>query len=448
MTQLRALARSDLGRRLAVATVTSGIVWASGTMATFAVGVVLARWLGPTGYGVYGSAIAIVTLLAVPAQLGLPLLATREVSATRGRGTSAEVAAIGWWFTGLVVVASTALALALWLFKGLLPLDPAIRSAIPAVSILLPALALSGLAAGLLRGQERVVTSQFLDVLLRPLAFLAALLAWSHPLGSTQALGAQVLATMFIAVLGFFLFFRRLPMRISGGAGRLRGWTAAALPMALMEAMRAIEGGYAVLIAGHAASIADAGLLRVAIASSILVSLPISLQSIVTGPFLARAHADDEPERLGRIVAASTVFMSAMVACALLVLAVIGQWAIPFAFGQAFAPAYAPLMILGANHLLAALIGPSVMLLSMTGDERIVARAYIVSVLSAVVAAFLMTPMFGVAGTAASMLVATAIRGVMLNRHAHRVLGIEPSLWGAAKVFAGLHASGNPGWKR
>jgi O-antigen/teichoic acid export membrane protein len=439
VTKLRALARSDLGRRLALATVTSGVVWGTGTLATFAIGVVLARWLGPVGYGVYGSAIAIVTLLAVPAQLGLPLLAMREVAATRGQGSAAQVATIGWWFTVIVGAASAVLAISLWLLDGLLPVAPAIKATIPTAAALLPALALSGLAAGLLRGQERVVTSQLLDVLLRPLAFLAALLTWTHPLGAIQALGAQVVATMSIALLGLALFFRGLPLTIAGGARHLRSWTAAALPMTLLEAMRALEGGYAVLIVGHSASIADAGLLRVAIASSVLVSLPISLQNIVTGPFLARAHADGEADRLARIVASSTIFMSATVAAALLVLAMVGRWAIPFAFGDSFGPAYAPLMVLGANQLLTAVTGPNVMLLSMTGAERTVARVYIFSVLSAVIAALLLTPLFGVMGTAASMLVATAIRGVLLNRHAHQALGIQPSLWGAIALFARLH---------
>lgn len=435
MTRLRALTRSHLGRRLAFATISGGLIWALGTLATFAVGVVLARWLGPSGYGIYGTAIAIVTLLAVPAQLGLPLLATREVAATQGQGSPAAVAALGWWFVAIVVAASATLAACLLAVYAVLPMGSVIKQAIPTAALLLPALALSGLAAGLLRGKERVVTSQLLDVLVRPLAFLAALLAWSSPLGPTQALSAQVMATGLIAVLGLGLFFRHLPLTARGGVRRLRGWTAAALPMTALEAMRALEGAYPVLIAGFAASIVDAGLLRVAIASSVLLLLPISLQSIVTGPFLARAHADGEHERLARIVAASAAFMSAAVAATLLVLALVGRWALPFAFGDAFAGAYAPLMVLGANQLLSALSGPAIMLLSMTGHERVVARAYILSVLSAVAAAALLTPLFGVVGTAASMLVATAIRAVVLNRHAHQALGIAPSLFGAIKVI-------------
>ena len=414
------------------------MIWAAGTLATFAVGVVLARFLGPAGYGIYGSAIAIVAMLAVPAQMGLPLLATREVSSLRSHGSPAKVSALGWWFAAIVMAASLILASALWLLKDMLPFDATVRSAIPAAAGLLPALALSGLAAGLLRGQERVATSQLIDVLLRPFVFLTALLAWSQPFGAKQALGAQVVATTSIALIGLALFFRGLPFTMAGAAHRLRGWTAAALPMTLLEAMRALEGAYPVLIAGHAASIVDAGLLRVAIASSVLVSLPISLQSIVTGPFLARAHADGTPERLAKIVAASALFMSVATAAALLVLAVIGRWAIPFAFGAKFSAAYVPLMVLGLNQLLAALAGPGVMLLSMAGHERTVARSYIASVLVAIAAALTLTPLFGVVGTAASMIVATAIKAYLLNRHAKHALGIDPSLLGAIKVFGGL----------
>ncbi|WBO20815.1 lipopolysaccharide biosynthesis protein [Sphingomonas abietis] len=444
MMRLRALTRSDLGRRLALATVSSGIIWAAGTAATFAVGVLLARRLGPAGYGVYGTAIAIVTLLAVPAQFGLPLLSTREVSAARVRGRADEVAALGWWFAAIVAGASLFLAGGLRLANDVLPLAPPIRPAIAAAALLLPALALSGLTSGLLRGRERVITSQLLDVLIRPLVFVAALLAWSQPLGPSQAIGAQVVAAGTIALIGFVLFFRGLPLTMSGGAVRLRTWSAAAFPMTLMEAMRALEGSYAVLVASYVASIADAGLLRVAIASSVILQLPISLQNIVTAPFLAGAHAAGETRRLAQIVAASTLFMTGGVAAVLIVLAVAGRWALPFAFGQGFAGAYVPLMILGGNQLLSAMIGPNIMLLSMTGHERIVAQAFIASVLAGVATAAVLTPIFGVTGTAASTWVVTAIRGVLLNRHARQTLGLSPSLLAAIGQFSRHGGSARP----
>lgn len=433
--QIATLLRSGLGRRLAIATISSGAVWAAGTAATFVVGVLLARRLGPSGYGVYGTAMAVITLLSVPAQLGLPLLATREVSATRVRGRPNDVAALGWSFTAMVIAVSILLAVMLRLAVGLLPFTPAIRHAITSATGLLPALALSGLTTGLLRGQEQVVGSQLLDVLLRPILFIAALMLWSYPLGPSQALTAQTIAAGTVALVGLVLFFRDLPLRATGGALHFRRWAASSLPMTLLDATRALEGSYAVLIASYAVSITDAGLLRVAMASSVIASLPLSVQTIVTGPHLASAHAASEHARLARIVAASTLFMTAAVGVVTLMLSLMGRWAVSFAFGSGFAGAYAPLLVLSGNQFLAALLGPNIMLLSMTGEERIVARTSVVAAVAAVIAAILLTPIFGVVGTASSALVATTIRGVVLNRRARQRLGISPSLLGSAELF-------------
>jgi O-antigen/teichoic acid export membrane protein len=435
LTRLRGLTQSSLGRRLATATMTSGAIWAAGTMATFSVGVVLARQLGADGYGIYGTAIALVTLLAVPAQLGLPLLATREVSSARVRGRADEVAALAWWFALAVGVTSLLLATALWVCAEALPLAPSLRPALTAAAILLPALALSALATSLLRGQERVVTSQLLDVLVRPLVFVTALLVWSQPLGAPGAIGAQTLTAVGITTIGFALFHVRLPRAAGRSPPRLRAWTAAALPMTLLEAMRALEGTYSILLASYAASITDAGLLRVAMACSAVVSVPISLQNIVVGPFLASAYAVGERQRLAQIVAGSTIFMTVSVGAATLAVAVVGRWMLPLAFGADFVGAYWPLLVLSCNQLLAAAFGPSAMLLSMTGHERVVARAFMASVMAAVATGLVLTPLFGAVGAAASILVATIIRAGILNRFARQTLGIKPSLLGTASLF-------------
>jgi O-antigen/teichoic acid export membrane protein len=437
LRRLHGLARVGLGRRLAVATISSGAIWAAGTLATFAVGIVLARWLGPAGYGIYGTAIAVVTLVAVPAQLGLPLLATREVSAARVQGRPEAAASLGWWFVLTVVVASITLAALLWAAARLLPLVPALRPALTVAAALLPALALSGLAAGLLRGQERVVASQLLDVLVRPLLFVAVLLAWAGPLGVPQAIAAQTVAAAAIALAGILLFFHRIPLSHGRAAPRPRAWAAAALPMMLLEAMRALDGSYGVLVASYAASLTDAGLLRVALASAMIATVPVSLQNIVVAPFLAGTHAAGETQRLARIVAGSTVFMTVAVGAVTIVVAVAGQWALPLAFGAAFAGAFWPLLVLCLNQLLAAVLGPGIILLSMTGHERVVVQAFAVSVVAAVATALLLTPRFGAIGTALSTIVATAIRGAMLNRAARRRLDVEPSILGAAGLLAG-----------
>jgi O-antigen/teichoic acid export membrane protein len=139
--------------------------------------------------------------------------------------------------------------------------------------------------------------------------------------------------------------------------------------------------------------------------------------------------------------------MTVTVGAAFAGLAILGHWALPFAFGAGFVGAFGPLMVLGVNQWLAAMSGPGIMLLSMTGHERTVARAYITSVLMAVAAAIVLTPLFGVTGTAASMIVATVVRAVMLNSKSREALGLEPSLLGALKIVGHLRRHSTIGVK-
>src|SRR5690606_23744752 len=63
----------------------------------FLVGVQLARGLGAEGYGIYGVAMSIITLLTVPTEFGLPQLLTREVAAAQALGQWGKMHGILRW---------------------------------------------------------------------------------------------------------------------------------------------------------------------------------------------------------------------------------------------------------------------------------------------------------------------------------------------------------------
>lgn len=429
----RRLPAAGLGRTLIRATLASGAVWAAGTLVTFAVGAVLARSLGPAGYGVYGTALAVVTILAVPAQLGLPFLATREVARARATDRADEIAGLARWFTIAVAGASLVLGIALGVAPRVLPLAPELRGALAAAALLLPLLALGSLAGGLLRGDGRVVANQAIDVLVRPVLFLLALggVFAAARIGAATAILAQCVAATLVVIIAMALFVRRVPRASTRSGHALRMWVGAALPLMILEALRAVDGNYGVLIASARASIPDAGLLRVAVSAAAFVLVPVSLQNIVVAPYLARAQAQGAHDRLARIVAGSTLFMTLAVAAATIVLAIAGHWAIEAAFGAAFGPAYVPLLILSLAQLVGAVFGPSVTLLCMVGEERVVARVFALSMAAALAIAWVATPRYGINAIAASSVVAAIIRGVALRRRARQRLGLDVSLLGA-----------------
>lgn len=84
--RLRTLPCGDsLKAQLIRGTLGSAGIQAANRILALTLGIVLARALGVTGYGVYAYALAIMSLLMVIAEAGVPTLLMREVAASHGR---------------------------------------------------------------------------------------------------------------------------------------------------------------------------------------------------------------------------------------------------------------------------------------------------------------------------------------------------------------------------
>lgn len=428
--------RSDLAHRLVGATIGSAGIWAAGTLATFAIGVLLARPLGPEGYGVYGTALAIVSLLGVPATLGVPLLATRELAAAQARGDAAALAGHRRWFPRLVV--ATAIGTAALLLVGLALLGgviaPHVRATLAWSALLVPGLAACTLGSAMLRGLGEVVAGQALDVLARPVLFLAGLgvVTLTVPLTPEGAVVTQAAASMLAAAAGFWWLGRRWSddVRRAVPAHQLRLWSASAWPLAVTEGFRVLEGSYGVLLVSALATTYEAGLLRVALASLALCVAPISLQNLIVAPYLAEAFARGRFDQVQRIAAGAALFMTATVGAVTLAFVVAGPWLLRVAFGEAFEPAYGPMVLLCLAQWLTAWAGPSTTLLAMVGEERSVAAAMALVTAVGVLVTAPLALGHGAMGAAIGYLVANALRTVLLNRRIHRRLGIRASVLG------------------
>src|SRR5438045_2244419 len=81
----------------------------AGLVSGFALGVVLARVLGPAEFGIYGLVTTVSLLAVTVAQLGTPQLAVRELSVRSARGDWAGVKAILFRFGRATMIASTVL---------------------------------------------------------------------------------------------------------------------------------------------------------------------------------------------------------------------------------------------------------------------------------------------------------------------------------------------------
>lgn len=427
--------RSGLAHRLIGATIGSSGVWATGTLVTFGIGILLARPLGPEGYGVYGTALAIVSLLSVVATLGIPLVATRELAAAKAQGDAAALAGHRRWFPRLVL--ATSLATAAVLLLGLLLLGPVVaprvREVLVWAALLLPGMAACTLASAMLRGLGDVVMGQTLEVLVRPLLFaagLAALYLLAVHLTPERAMITQCLSTATAAALGFWWLGARWSedVRTAVPQRALRRWKASAWPLAVMDSFRAVEGNYGVLLVSALSTTTEAGLLRVALASLALCVAPISLQNLIVAPYLSEAAAQARIQQVQRIAAGSALFMAAAVGAVTLFFVLAGPWLLPTVFGAGFAPAYRPLVILCLGQFVTAAAGPGVTLLAMLHAEKAAARTFAVPTLLGAASVVVVAPLAGATGAAAVMLASSILRAAMVRQAVWKHAGIRISV--------------------
>lgn len=424
--------RSGLGRQLIDATIGSAGVRIAGMAVTFLVGVQLARYLGPGGYGVYGTVMAISALLIVPAQFGLPQLITREISVAQARRANDEITSVLLWFTLSVFVASIAMVLVgvvgfhFWMGG----IKSNLASAFYWGLGLVPLFALTNLGASALRGVHHVVKAQAFEALLRPAVFAILLFAAASNdfvMEATTALSLNILAALLTLVICALVIYRVMPRSATRPASpkHKRYWMASAIPFAGTEILRVIDGNFGILLLGILVQVEDVGFFRVALATAAFIAFPSTVFNLIVMPYVAKMHAEQDRRRL-QWLASTSAFIS--FTCTLFLTLIIYFFGVPLiaaVFGKAYTPAWTTLVVMGTAYTVNAFFGICATILNMCGRERIVTLAYALGLVLSAPLAYVLVGDYGIVGMAIAMLSSELFKGAMMWQLTRRSFGID-----------------------
>lgn len=156
---------------------TAGVRAAHGILG-FATAIVLAKMLGPSGYGTYAFVMALVGFVTIPSELGVPGLAVREIAASNTRKDWGYMR--GFIIRSHQMIGAMSLVLAVLGAAGLLlfggHLDPVRVKCMWLALLLIPLLSLGALRSAMLRGLRKVVLGQLPEQVIRPIAVLLMIL--------------------------------------------------------------------------------------------------------------------------------------------------------------------------------------------------------------------------------------------------------------------------------
>jgi len=334
------------------------------TLLNLVLSIVLARSLAPEGYGIYVFAFSVMSLLAIPVQLGLPTLLIREVAryqyAERWdllRGIlmrSNQVVLLLFLGVGLTA------ALVLWLLAD--QMSSVQLSTFAWALLLLPLIALNRLREAALQGLRRVVIGQLPEKFLLPVLLMMALGVAVLTVGLTPplAMGIYCIVSGVVFIIGAAMLLRALPReaRITRPRFDTPAWLRSLLPLSLLAGLHTINGQTDIFMLGILATKGEVGLYRVAFSGAALVIFTLTAVNAVLAPHIARLYSAGDDVRLQRLVTQAvrwTTIAALPVAGAFVLF---GGFFLDVFFGIAYKPARSALTVLCIAQLVNVLVGP------------------------------------------------------------------------------------------
>jgi O-antigen/teichoic acid export membrane protein len=433
------IVRGDSLRRLTRRGAGSLLVQLSSLGLGFVLSAILARALGADGYGIYSYVFALITVLSVPAKLGLPVLIVREVARNRAQECWGALRGIIRWSN--VMAGSFAILLAgVGIAVALLVSDRFTRTQLTTFAwalVLVPPMVLGEMRGAALRGLGRVVQGQLPERVLRP-AFLILFCALFFTLPAHErlrpdsAMALHAIAALLAFTTGAFLYLRVRPPETKAVRPeyRHRAWLRSAWPLALAAGMQVLSSNTDIIMLGFFEPADQVGIYRAAAQCAALVGMSLIAINQVVAPEFAALHARGDKERLQRVATGASRGILLMAAPAALILIVFGDEILRLLFGPEFAAGRVPLALLVLGQVSNAVFGSVAMLLNMSGHEIRTARGVLIAQVFNIIANLSLIPPFGSNGAAAATAMTVTLWNGLLWYDVRRNLGINSSAFG------------------
>ena len=373
-------------------------------------------------YIVFGT----MTVLAGFGRLGLDRMLTRELAVAQAAGRDGDVRRIlGRGLRQVTLTsaaASAAMAAAAHPFSAWILHKPDLAAPLMLGALTLLPQNLGAAAGGALSGLHRIGLSQMVYSWLPPALF--CLVALAIPLDVERALLLNAAAYGIVALIGGALLMRTTA-RAGGVPGPMPALLRPGLSLFTLELNQLCISGAPTVILGMTADSRQVGLFALAWRVSLLANVLVSSITGLVSPRFARFHARGDQSSLSRTAAQAVGF-----GLGLSVLPVAAMLAVPSLLlglvGKGFTDGEGTLRILAVGQLGAACFTAMPELLGMTGRLADLRRVNLLSLVTLLAAAVMLTPWLASDGAAIATALAILVNGAAAAWAAHRALAITP----------------------
>jgi O-antigen/teichoic acid export membrane protein len=390
--------------------------------------------LGLESYDLWATAVSWLSIAAVFSVLGMNMLVVQRLPAARVASEFSLMRGLISWTGARMLAAGLACGLVLFVSRDLLSMSrPALAPILLVVALMVPVRASALHLQAVLRGLKHPLVSQVPLMLVRPFALLLALVALSAAgmTWSPQRLALVWLATLVLAWVVGRLWLMRLTepqLRDAPSSVVEPKWSGLVVQFfALQLAGMVLTQADPAMLAAFSTP-GEAGLYAIADRLSILLLFAQIAVNVVIAPLISQLHASgDNNELQGALIVAARGIAAFTLPAAIFML-LFGPWLLAL-FGDDFVQAHSALNWLVLGRTWAALSGAVVLLLVMSGHQKIALKILLGSALGKLSLNVVLIPSLGAEGAAISTALMLAICNSWALFEVHRRLGLSSSVF-------------------
>lgn len=416
----------------------AGSAWILGArVAGLALGVVLngllARLLGPGGFGAFLLTSTMVVVGSTLAKMGLDRSVVRFAAASLavgepGRARDAIRIGVGWVALGAAAIAVLlSLGAGKWFFRDVIG-QPLVASVVPFAAGWLFATALQSVLVEAFRGLSRFGYAAILHAFATDFVTVAVLgsvfvVARTASLSEVVAICAGVAAAVLV-VTGLLLIRTMGSLHGAGRADRSEMFRVARPLLVTNLGIYLLGNGVDLFVLGAFQPAKVVSLYGAAGKLILLVATPMIIFSGVIQPLVAELHAQERPRQMEQTLRSGATIVGLPALAVLLVFVVAGPWVLGTVYGPYYRQAGTILVILAASRAIAVWTGSSGVALMMTGHQKDMMRITLASAALSIGGGLVAAPRFGGVGVAWATALAQVVQNMAQLLIARRRLGI------------------------
>ena len=405
-----------------------------------ALGVVLARFLnylfrlivarlGSEEYGLYNLGFAIATFLATLAMCGFYTGIRRFVPYYLTQGNEKKIKGILYSVFRISVPLSIAFSLMLFFFSDSISANvfknPELSPVLKIFSLTLPFLTAMQIIVSSLTSFQRIDYAVFIrDILANVARILLVLILIYTGYGLTGVVVGHAISTVIAFAIGLYLMekkvfpFLKTKIKPEYSHQQLLEYS---LPLLLSGIFVMVLDSTDTLMLGYFKTASDVGLYNAALPTARLIQvIPYAIIQLFL-VVITESHAKGEDITSIYRTVCRWIFLLSMPM--LLVFATMPEKIMSVVFGSEYAPAAMPLLILTTALLVDGFFMPASQVLALFKKTRLILKITFTAAFLNVILNYVMTPRYGITGTALATGVSVIIFGLMQGYNSFKLTG-------------------------